>query len=198
MSLPLFSTRDGREPMRWHVVEGLLQAAIAWGIPDPSYPLVRATIVGVACAPTAVHCLKHVPTVAFSLVDPWRATGYQDTPSGPLTDGASERHLGEALKRLKPYEGRYALFRMTSAQAALVWVAAQSQTLVFVDANHLYPHIKLDLDLWTLTVRPDGIICGHDYGHRGATGDFGVTEAVDEAFGDLVHTGPDHTWWVRL
>jgi hypothetical protein len=131
------------------------------------------------------------------LVDPWRDTGYQVCKTGPLTDATAENFLQTALRRLKPFESRYAILRMLSQQATL-WVPDASQTLVFIDANHLFEYAQADLGYWEPKVIPGGIICGHDYGHGGDTGDFGVTKAVNERYGEAVNTSPDHMWWVRL
>ena len=33
---------------------------------------------------------------------------------------------------------------------------------VFIDANHIYPSIKKDIEIWLPKLKPDGILCGHD------------------------------------
>lgn len=48
--------------------------------------------------------------------------------------------------------------------------------LVFIDANHSYENVKLDINLWLPKVKNKGILAGHDY-HSGWPG---VIKAVDE------------------
>lgn len=49
--------------------------------------------------------------------------------------------------------------------------------VVFIDADHSYEGVMLDLDAWWPIVAPDGLFCGHDY-HLFP----GVKRAVDEWF----------------
>lgn len=52
----------------------------------------------------------------------------------------------------------------------------------YVDANHFYEPVKRDLELCRVKVKPNGIICGHDYICTGAPNprNYGVREAVAE------------------
>jgi predicted O-methyltransferase YrrM len=50
---------------------------------------------------------------------------------------------------------------------------------IYIDGNHLYEHVKKDLECYYPKVRPNGIIAGDDYCFPGWWDD-GVTRAVDE------------------
>lgn len=52
--------------------------------------------------------------------------------------------------------------------------------LVFIDAQHDYESVKLDISLWWPRVRSGGYLVLHDYGHPDLPG---VKEAADEVFG---------------
>lgn len=72
--------------------------------------------------------------------------------------------------------------------------------MIFIDANHSYESVKLDIELWTSKVKKGGVISGHDYNHHHGTG---VKQAVDEAFGDKVFIQKEENgeegpwlWWV--
>jgi len=51
--------------------------------------------------------------------------------------------------------------KMSSEEASLL-IPDESQDLIFIDADHLYPSIKRDLELWFPKVKTGGIFCGHD------------------------------------
>lgn len=70
----------------------------------------------------------------------------------------------------------------------------RSLSFVFIDANHNYGPVKSDIAAWLPKIRPGGIIAGHDY----HAADWpGVTQAVDEAFGDRVQQ-MGTSWLVRV
>lgn len=48
---------------------------------------------------------------------------------------------------------------------------------VYIDASHLHPDVKRDLNDWLPKLKPDGIMALHDYAD---IADFGVIQAVDE------------------
>jgi hypothetical protein len=58
----------------------------------------------------------------------------------------------------------------------------QSLDFVFIDANHLYEGMKLDLENWYPKVKKGGMIGGHDYDHSWP----GLIQAVNEFFGENV------------
>jgi predicted O-methyltransferase YrrM len=65
--------------------------------------------------------------------------------------------------------------------------------LIFIDGDHSYDMVMLDLCAWTPRLRPGGIICGHDYDAFWP----GVVRAVDEVFGTEVRRGAGSIWFVR-
>lgn len=67
--------------------------------------------------------------------------------------------------------------------------------LVFIDADHSYNGVMLDILAYEPLVRDGGILAGHDYGQRSHPG---VRQAVDEVFADRVQRGPRSIWWVRV
>lgn len=55
----------------------------------------------------------------------------------------------------------------------------QSLDYVYIDADHSYEAVKADIEAWLPKIKPDGIICGHDYFEHE---EFGVIKAVNEIF----------------
>lgn len=67
--------------------------------------------------------------------------------------------------------------------------------LVFIDADHNYESVKADIAAWRGSLKPGGIMCGHDY-EGDLYGEFpGVTRAVNEAFGAENIVKPGGTVW---
>jgi hypothetical protein len=50
---------------------------------------------------------------------------------------------------------------------------------IYIDGNHCYEFVKLDLEMYLPKVKPHGLVAGDDYGSPGWWQD-GVTKAVDE------------------
>lgn len=70
------------------------------------------------------------------------------------------------------------VLRMSSELAAKE-VPDRSLDFVFIDADHTYEHVKMDIELWLPKTRR--LICGHDYGsRRDMNGRWGVSRAVHE------------------
>jgi len=72
-------------------------------------------------------------------------------------------------------------------EEVLPLLADHAFDLVFVDGFHSYEQVRSDIRAFRRLLRPGGCLAFHDYGVAG----FGVTRAVDEAFGrpdDIVGT----------
>ena len=70
---------------------------------------------------------------------------------------------------------------------------------VFIDADHHYESVKLDISLWLPKVKKRGIVAGHDYNNREAERNWGVAKAVHEAF-ESTHTiniEDNCVWWIE-
>lgn len=77
-------------------------------------------------------------------------------------------------------ENNVKTYMMTSVEASK-YVSDKSIDLIFIDGDHSYDAVKLDIKSWSPKLKHDGIICGHDYSTW-----HGVKLAVDEAFGENV------------
>lgn len=63
--------------------------------------------------------------------------------------------------------------------------------MVYIDADHTYEPVKMDILTWKDKVRPGGIISGHDYME-------GVKQAVDEIFGaENIKVFSDSSWAIK-
>ena len=65
--------------------------------------------------------------------------------------------------------------------------------MVFIDGDHRYEEVKLDIIHALGLIRSGGIISGHDYSHKTWPG---VKRAVDEVLGTVHHC--DSIWWTKI
>lgn len=99
-------------------------------------------------------------------------------------------------------------FIQKSSEIAAKDFQDQSLDLVFIDGNHSYESVKLDISSWFPKVKFGGIIAGHDYTENGYEGfaawmnckywfnpEPGVVRAVDEFFGKDKVGHPTRTVW---
>lgn len=86
--------------------------------------------------------------------------------------------LRDFLRATARYNERHVLYYVGTSQQASVDLEGMYD-MIFVDADHSYPGVKRDIELWTPKMRPGGIWAFHDYG---STDYPGVKYAVDETF----------------
>lgn len=98
-------------------------------------------------------------------VDPWQDSEdniYRKIISIPGEKAKSFESVYQyALERTAPYKN-ITLIRKTSLEAAKDF-QKKSLDFVYIDANHAFGYIAMDLMKWADKVKKGGIICGHDY-----------------------------------
>jgi len=148
----------------------------------------RFVEVGVYTGTSYVYLLKRLKArgtpFEFYAVDLW------DSEYTEFGLPVNEEHYQHFLKRLRSegVEADAKIIRETSINAAFQFPRA-SLDFVFIDANHDYKWVSTDIAVWLPTIRPGGMIAGHDYGE-----DCGVKQAVDEHFEEVSVMG---TCWYR-
>jgi hypothetical protein len=127
--------------------------------------------VGVAEGHFSLAICKNNPGVEHHAVDPWHPYKRQGTV---LKDwNAQERCLQLAHEKLDPYGVTF--HRKTSLEGAKDFEDG-SLDYVYIDGDHEFDGIMLDLIVWSPKVKTGGIVAGHDYYRfRGA----GVIQAVN-------------------
>ncbi len=135
-------------------------------------------------------------------VDSWKELNYAISfidHASPLSPRPGEDLIGKTLWEGVNYclEGAgvfdcIEMMRMRSHVAAGLF-KDRSLSFVFIDGDHAYEAVKLDISLWREKVKPGGILAGHDYTKEWP----GVVRAVDEAFsGRIEHRA--QSWLVRI
>jgi hypothetical protein len=116
------------------------------------------------------------------MIDAWQhLDNYEDQCN--LSNEEHEQCFQRALNVAEVFTPRAVIWREQSPKAAQSF-PDQFFDLIYLDANHSYEAVKIDLANWISKIRPGGTFCGHDYMDGARTeGVFGVKTAVNEFFG---------------
>ena len=96
--------------------------------------------------------------VQLLVVDPWAPyAAYRERKNDTIACGAA--YL-EAQARLEPY---HCTFLRQPSVVAAKGVPNAVLDFVYIDGNHEHEFVAADLQAWTPTIRPGGILSGHDY-----------------------------------
>jgi len=106
------------------------------------------------------------PNLHLYCIDPWLGYGFRSQEQ-------QNRLYAKAVKVLKPFD--VAIIKKTSADAVGDF-PDESLDFVYIDGNHRFDYVMLDLLYWQHKVKRDGIIALHDYMPSQWAG---VVEAVD-------------------
>lgn len=116
------------------------------------------------------------------MCDPWtHIDGYIDIAN--VNNQEFEKIYNEAVSNTSQYSTRTKIIRDFSLKASELF-ENESLDLVYIDADHSYAGCYSDIQAWFPKVKPDGIICGHDYldANIPVIGEFGVKSAVKNFF----------------
>jgi hypothetical protein len=119
-------------------------------------------------------------------VDPWE-NGYDKS------DGGSERRSMKEVEKIfdkrmeNSCKGKYRKIKGTSEEASTIF-KDQSLDLVYIDGNHQYKAVSLDIKKWLPKVKSGGYISGHDWSRDG------VKRAIEESIGTPCSTFSDDSW----
>ena len=149
--------------------------------------------VGVDSGKNALQIYKNLNITKLYLVDPWDE--YYDYITGKkLRDKEEQNKKYDRVQNLFKKFKNVEIIRKTSAEASKDF-GDESLDFVYLDGDHSYEAVKIDLNSWYPKLKQYGVMCGDDYGH--ITGR-GVIEAVNEfAFEKkiVIITGPRSQFW---
>jgi hypothetical protein len=99
-------------------------------------------------------------------------------PYLPYEEMAGDRtaDMMVAILAMMPWHGKFKFYRLGSVEAAKHlprWIRPQ---FIYIDANHGYDQVRMDMDCWWRRLPEDGILAGHDYDEDHP----GVVQAVNE------------------
>lgn len=148
--------------------------------------------VGVCWAENLLHYCK--AGLEIYGVDPWSEHSYRKIVSIPGEHAKTNQAVYEWAKERTSLYPNCTLIRKPSFEAVEDFGNA-SLDFVYIDGNHKYGNVAMDLMLWTRKVRKGGVIAGHDYythNKKAWRGLRGVHYAVD----GFVKTYDIHNWYV--
>lgn len=142
--------------------------------------------IGVHLGDFSRDILRVVRPVKLHLIDPWEHEA-GDTYGGAWYGGRAKRGQATMDERFRTVTRRFAA---EIGSGRIVVHRAHAHGLadafedryfdwVYIDGNHLYEYVKLDLQRYYPKVKSNGLITGDDYGLEGWW-DNGVQRAVDE------------------
>jgi len=117
---------------------------------------------------------------AIDILEHWKSVSLLHLIDNYVNSEIYSDHLKDlktARKRLKKYEDRISWHIIDSVLASCLFDNA-SLDFVYIDGNHLYPFVLLDMDAWTPKIKKGGLLCGHDYDKESHYD--GIIESVDE------------------
>lgn len=123
--------------------------------------------IGVRRGKFSNHLMKCNPRLTLYCIDPWEAY------SNKYNIERQARIYQDAIDNLK---GTKAIVIRKRSMDALTDIADRSLDFVFIDGNHDFDFVVMDVIHWSKKVRKNGIIMCHDYY---PFSDCGVMNAVD-------------------
>jgi hypothetical protein len=150
--------------------------------------------IGVAFGGHSEAILKQTEVIKLYGIDSYtHRDNYHDSMNFPQPE--FEKLFHQVQEKLKPYGTRFQLIRSDSKDA--VNLIKEQLDFVYIDAEHTYQAVRLDISNWYPIVRNGGVVGGHDYQHPYHPG---VKQAVDEFFKPLglkINLEGDGVWWVQ-
>jgi hypothetical protein len=137
----------------------------------------------------------NIPKLTLFCVDP-----YSSDPNDLCDYGADNKaNYDHAKKILQPFN---AIFILHNSTDALTYFGDNSLDFVYIDANHSFDYVMMDIINWSRKVRSGGTISGHDYYRLRNFGVIAAVNAYVKAHGITTFgtTDGDHTpswYWTK-
>lgn len=189
----------------WYETKGTWRGPAIVERLDTTRPLLGVEI-GVDRGMLSDYLLNNLPNLHLNMVDTWEvfASDSDYTRSGDLvtarTQAQRDADLGSAIRMTNHAADRRIILQCISEEASKR-IEDGTLDFVFIDADHSYAGVSSDIKLWAPKLRPDGLLCGHDYGMEVYYPQWGVKQAVNEfaaANNLVVEQGPDWTWFIKI
>ncbi len=124
------------------------------------------------------------PVRKLWLVDCWKHLGKKQYVVHDPDDGGHETNYRKVKLRFdrEIAKEQVSIIRGMSHLVAGRFVTHPAMDFVYLDADHGYEAVMADLTHWSLALKPDGWLMGHDYteNESAVKMGFGVKRAVDE------------------
>lgn len=138
------------------------------------------------------------PDLTLYMVDNWNAVRGLESKGF----GEADQIRNKEIARVKTeFAGNRAVIICMDSLLAAKMAPDFSLDFVFIDADHSYKGVKSDIEAWLPSIKPGGIIGGHDYDNPRERNGKEVKRAVDEfaaEYGEPLEIGNDSTWFIKL
>ena len=129
--------------------------------------------IGVQRGRNAWVMLENIPELKLFLVDP-----YKDNPDTQRQWGQKTHNKAYKIANNRLI-GRNVEFIRDYGLNASLKVSDNSLDFVYIDGDHSYDYVMMDIQIWSRKVRKGGIVSGHDY-HFVKSDKFKVEDAVND------------------
>ena len=136
---------------------------------------------GAVCAEIGVwvghfsHQILDRNVAKLHLIDPWITQSYDNRPYGP--NGADIENVYLRVQETFSVDPRVIIHREFSEKMSF---PIEYFDWVYIDGNHNYENVLLDLETYWPFIKKGGILCGDDYGWEDESSNGGVYRAVNE------------------
>lgn len=161
--------------------------------------------IGVAGGRTSEALLRDLPNLHLTMIDPWVPWKLTRKWERGGERQAAERLAAES--RTVFANSRRRIWRMVSLEGA-ARIEDDSLDFAFIDGDHCYAAVLLDIGAWAGKVKSGGLLVGHDYvdplptKYKASRYPHGVKQAVDQCVAerqwDLRRDPATWLWWVQL
>jgi len=130
--------------------------------------IIEAMEIGVDSGNYAKKFMQQFDGIMLWLIDPYLP--YDEMP------GLRTADMMMAVQAMAPYHGSVKFFMLRSVEAAEQLPSWIRPKFIYIDGDHSYDAVRMDIDAWWDRLPEDGILAGHDYqeSHQG------VVQAVNE------------------
>lgn len=142
------------------------------------------------------YMLAHYTKGKVYAVDHWSGpTNIMEHKDGykEVLDNGPDFVYNQFMKNVEPVKSKIVVVRENSntAYRTMEENYGKDFDMLFIDGDHQYQQVKLDIQNYMKLLKPGGLICGHDY-----PGYPGVVKAVNELFPGKVDNF-EQIWSVR-
>lgn len=142
--------------------------------PNPAHFVEVGSYKGRSASFMAVEIANSGKKIRFDCVDTWQGSEGNQKLEPENINGTM---FAVFSRNTAPVAKYINAIRKPSVEAAALY-ADNSLDFVFIDADHLYKHVKADIEAWWPKVKPGGVFAGDDYYGKD------VRRAVNEKFAD--------------
>ncbi len=138
---------------------------------DKSLPVVGAEV-GVWCGSASSVLLNDCPSLTLHMIDRWspftpkcKEYAVKGDTMSRMSQREHDKAYGQASDAVKFAGNRAVIKRGESVKIAATY-DNEYFDFVFIDAEHSMVAALSDMYAWYPKIKPGGLLCGHDYGHK--------------------------------